>query len=313
MPTRRVALLVAAGSNLLWAGSYVAGKAALDEIPFVTLNVLRFALAGAIYAPLVWRGRAALPRDRLGLAMLVGIAGLGFVCNKGLEFAGLSLTTATDTALLITTESAVTLLLAVLVLGERLRPLTAAALGLAAAGVYVLVEGGRVAPRLPAGAQAGGDLLVVASLVLESGATICSAALLRRGHALVVTGAAVLLSLAVWTPAAGAVAVRDGLPHLSAGAWAGVAYLAIVTTCVAYGGWLWSLQWVSAQDVTPLLLLQPLAGTVIAAVVRGERPTAATFAGGGLVLAGVLLVGAGGRHTRNDEREPIPMVELETP
>jgi drug/metabolite transporter (DMT)-like permease len=311
MPSRRLALLVAAASNLLWAGSYVAGKEALDEIPFPTLNFLRFALAGAIVAPLVWRARASLPRDRLGLAMLAGIAGLGFVANKGLEFAGLSLTTATDTALLITTESVVTLLLAVLVLRERLQRRTAFALALAAAGVYILVEGGVVAPRMPSGSQAGGDLLVVASLVLESGATICSAALLRRGHAFVVTGAAVLLSLCVWTPAAGALAARDGLPHLSAGAWAGVVYLAVVTTCIAYGGWLWSLQWLPAQDVTPLLLLQPLAGTIIAAIVRGERPTAATFAGGGLVLTAVLVAGlrsGGGR-----DAAPRATVELETP
>ena len=308
MPSRRSALLVAAVSNLLWAGSYVAGKEALDEISFPTLNFLRFALAGAIYAPIVWRGRAGLPRDRLGIAMLAGIAGLGFVANKGLEFAGLSLTTATDTALLITTESVVTLLLAVLVLRERLHAITAVALAVAAAGVYVLVEGGVVAPHVPAGSQAGGDLLVVASLVLESGATICSAALLRRGHALVVTGAAVLLSLCVWAPAAGAVAARDGLPHLTAGAWAGVAYLAVVTTCVAYGGWLWALQWLPAQDVTPLLLLQPLAGTLIAIAVRGERPTAATAAGGALVLAGVLLAGV-----RRRDAAPLPRVELETP
>jgi drug/metabolite transporter (DMT)-like permease len=311
MPSRRVALLVAAACNLLWAGSYVAGKQALDEISFPTLNFLRFALAGAIYAPLVWRGRSALPRDGLGIAMLAGIGGLGFVANKGLEFAGLSLTTATDTALLITTESAVTLLLAVLVLRERLSSVNAAALALAATGVYVLVEGGIVAPHVPSGRQAGGDLLVVASLVLESGATICSAALLRRGHALVVTGAAVLLSLVVWTPAAGVLAARDGLPHLGAGAWTGVVYLAVVTTCIAYGGWLWSLQWVSAQDVTPLLLLQPLAGTVIASVVRGERPTAATFAGGALVLAGVLLAGL---RTRGGEAGPPRVaIELETP
>lgn len=277
-------------ANVLWAGSYVAGKAALDDVSFVSLNALRFAIAGAVFAPLVWRGRAMLPHRRGDILRLFGVAGFGFCGNKALEFLGLSLTTATDTALLITAESLVTLVLAVLVLGERLRPPTALALAVGAAGVYVLVEGGLVVPHGLGGGQAGGDALVVASLMLESVATVCGAALMRGGSPLVLTGAAIMLSNLVWLPAGTGVAVHAGVPRLGGAAWLGVLYLALVTTVVAYSGWFWGLQRLSAQDVTPLLLVQPVAGTLIAIVVRGERPTAATWIGGGLVLAAVAVV-----------------------
>ncbi|HEV7679145.1 MAG TPA: DMT family transporter [Candidatus Dormibacteraeota bacterium] len=290
MPSRRMALLVVTACNLLWAGSYVAGKAALDQVSFVTLNALRFAIAGAILAPIVWRGRHLLPRDRGGRLRLVAIAAFGFCGNKALEFFGLSMTTATDTALLITSESLVTMLLAVLLLGERLQRRTALALGVGGAGVYVLVEGGLVAPHLLQGSQGVGDAVVVASLVLESVATVTGRSLMRGGAPVVVTGAAVILSNLVWAPAALGVGLHSGLPHLSQAAWIGVLYLAIVTTVIAYSGWFWGLQRLTAQDVTPLLLVQPLAGTLIAAVVRGERPGASTLIGGALVLAGVLMM-----------------------
>jgi drug/metabolite transporter (DMT)-like permease len=302
MPSRRMALLVVTACNLLWAGSYVAGKAALDQVPFVTLNALRFAIAGVILAPIVWRGRHLLPRDRGGRLRLVAIAAFGFCGNKALEFLGLSMTTATDTALLITSESLVTLLLAVILLGERLQRQTALALALGAAGVYVLVEGGLVSPHLLQGAQGVGDAVVVASLALESVATISGRSLMRGGAPVVVTGAAVILSNLVWAPAALGVGLHSGAPHLDAAAWTGVLYLAVVTTVIAYSGWFWGLQRLSAQDVTPLLLVQPLAGTLIAAVVRGERPGASTLLGGALVLAGVALTAL----RRDRELQPTP-------
>jgi drug/metabolite transporter (DMT)-like permease len=290
MPSRRAALLVVVACNLLWAGSYVSGKAALDEIPFVTLNALRFGIAAVILAPIVWRGRHLLPTDRGGRLRLLAIAVFGFCGNKALEFLGLSMTTATDTALLITSESLVTLLLAVLILGERLQRRTALALAMGGFGVYVMVEGGLVAPHLLRGGQGVGDGIVVASLVLESVATVAGARLMRGGAPVIVTGAAVILSECVWAPAAIGWGLHSGAPHLSTAGWIGVVYLAVVTTVIAYSGWFWGLQRLSAQDVTPLLLVQPLAGTLIAAVVRGERPGASTLFGGACVLAGVALV-----------------------
>jgi drug/metabolite transporter (DMT)-like permease len=290
MPSRRTALLVVIACNVLWAGSYVAGKAALDEVPFVTLNAVRFAIAAVIFAPVVWRGRHLLPRDRGGRLRLLAIAAFGFCGNKAVEFLGLSMTTATDTALLITAESLVTLFLAVVLLGERLRPRTAIALCAGALGVYVLVEGGLVAPHLLHGGQASGDALVVGSLALESVATVSGARLMRGGAPFTVTGAAIILSMLVWGPAGIGWGLHSGAPHLTAGGWAGILYLAVVATVVAYSGWFWGLQRLSAQDVTPLLLVQPLAGTLIAAVVRGERPGASTLFGGACVLAGVALI-----------------------
>jgi drug/metabolite transporter (DMT)-like permease len=309
--SRAIALAVVALCNVLWAGSYVAGKAALDQVSFATLNALRLTVAAAVLAPLVIRNRHLLPRTRADRAALAAIALFSFCGNKALEFLGLSLTTATDTALLITSESLVTVALAVLFLGERLRRDIAAAVVIGGVGVYVIVERGFVAPHLPRGTAAVGDALVVASLVLESIATIAGARLMTHSRSpITLTGAAIVLSLVVWVPTGVGVAIHEGPPRLDLAGWAGVVYLALVTTVVAYSGWYWALQRLSAQEVTPFLLLQPVAGTLIAAVVRGARPGPAAVAGGILVLVGVALAAFGGRRRAI---EPVRGVVPEAP
>ena len=49
----RQAMLVLVGANLLWAGSYTAGKEALRALSPLELNGMRFAIAGVILLPLL--------------------------------------------------------------------------------------------------------------------------------------------------------------------------------------------------------------------------------------------------------------------
>jgi EamA-like transporter family protein len=123
-PTRGEALGLLVVGNALWAGTYVAGKIALTSLSFVQLYALRFSIAALLLGPVLWSGRAVLrrelaqPASRRALARLVL---LGFVLNKGFEYAGLSLSTAVDVALLIATESMFTAMLSWIVLREPVR------------------------------------------------------------------------------------------------------------------------------------------------------------------------------------------------
>ena len=64
MPRRRaLALLIAC--NLLWAGTYVAGKVALQSLSPVELNALRFGIASLAFLPLLWRARRMREPNRM--------------------------------------------------------------------------------------------------------------------------------------------------------------------------------------------------------------------------------------------------------
>ena len=290
MSGRPQALLVLAGANCLWAGSYIAGKAALATWPFASVNMVRFTIAAAILLPVLWRGRHQLPKSPGDRWRLVAMCGLGFVGNKALEYLGLSLTTATDTALLIAAEALATVLLSVALLSERIRLLEAVGLILGGIGVYLVVEGGLRAPTLLSGSQSVGNLLVVASLILESGFTVIGKTVVERYPPLLITAAVVTGSLIAWWPAGIAALWVRGWPSLSIAGWIGIAYLGAITTALCYWAWLWGLKRVMPGAMAPLLFIQPLLGTALAVWVRGEHPSLPTLFGGVLILLGVTTV-----------------------
>lgn len=291
---RRAAFLLLVACNLLWAGTYVAGKEALHSLTPVELNAARFTLAAALFLPFVARSRLDLSRDRL--LRLAWLCLFGFVLNKAAEFAGLSLSTASDTALLIAAEGLFTALFGRLLLGERLGRRAVLGMGLSVCGVYLVVERGIALPSLGSGTRIIGDLLIVLALASEAVYSVLGKTEAERSPAVVVTGACVVGSLAVWLPAAGVNIALSGLPPMSIGALVGVLYLAIAGTFLAYLGWIVALRSVDATVAAPTLFLQPLVGTFLAVLLLGERVGPATVIGGALIVAGIWIVSTQPEH-----------------
>lgn len=295
--SRRIALGLLVLANTLWAGTYTAGKIALQALSPVELNALRFTLAGLILAPFVFRQRRALALDRASLLTLAQLSLLGFVLNKTLEYVGLSLSTASDVALLIATESLFTVLLSWLVLRERVTRGGLAALVVGLAGAYLIVERG-LAPNLGGGAggrRVVGDLLVILSLLLEAGYTIRGKSTLARLPPLLLVGATLIGSLVVWIPAGALAVARSGIPHLTGSEWLAVLYMAVIATVVGYWLWFAALSRVGASVAAPTLFIQPLLGAAIAIWLLHDALTVATVVGAALILASLLLVARGER------------------
>jgi drug/metabolite transporter (DMT)-like permease len=283
---RALALLVVC--NLLWAGAYVAGKEALRALSPVELNAVRFGVAGLLFLPFLMRARFDLSRERL--RRLVWLCLFGFVLNKAAEFSGLSLTTASDTALLIAAEGLFTALFGWLLLHEHLGWKPVLGMGLSVLGVYLIVQRGVRPPALGTGTRVAGDLLVIAALAFEAVYSVLGKFEAERSPAVVVTGACVIGSLAVWLPAAAVNIAVAGLPAPSLGAVAGVLYLAIAGTFLAYLGWIVALRHIEATVAAPTLFLQPVAGTVLAVVILHDRLVPAMVIGAALIIAGIWLV-----------------------
>lgn len=290
MSGRHRALLILAGANCLWAGAYVAGKVVLATWPFPSLNMLRFTIAAAVLAPYLWSRRRLLPRNRSDRLRLGAMCALGFIGNKLFEYWGLSLTSATDTALLIAAEALFTVVLSVLLLKEKVKPLEAAGLLVGALGVYLVVVGGLRLPTGFGGGQALGNLLIVASLLLEAMFTVVGKTVVERYPAFLVTSAIVVGSLFAWWPAGLAALAVRGWPGLTWQMALAAVYLGVFTTAIGYWAWFYGLQRVMPGAMAPLLFIQPVVGTALAVWIRGERPGLVTLVGGSLVLAGVSLV-----------------------
>lgn len=290
--TRGSALLTLVIANALWAGTYTAGKVALRYLNPVELNALRFLIAALVMSPALIRGWRGIPRDRRSLATLAMLALLGFVLNKAFEYFGLELSTASDVALLISTESLFTAILSWTFLREKVTAGGIAALGIGMVGVYLIVERGFM-PSLGGPAGGGriiGDLLVIFSLLLESGYTILGKRALTQMPPLLFTAATLTGSLFVWLPAGAVSVARLGLPHLPLVGWLGVIYMALIATVLGYWLWFRALNVVDASTAAPTLFIQPLLGAALGVWLLGDSLTWATWLGGGLIFASLLLV-----------------------
>src|SRR5260370_606804 len=126
-------------ANTLWACSYVAAKFALRDVSVNVMNALRMVISALVLLPFLIAWRKDLNLTRRDLPQLALLAAIGFVINKILEYGGLSLTTASDVALLITSESIFTAALSWLGLPGRFKPLTGLALLLGVAGRFFVL------------------------------------------------------------------------------------------------------------------------------------------------------------------------------
>ena len=306
---RAFALLILA--NTLWAGAYVSGKVALTALNPIELNALRFSIATLVLLPVILRNRRQIPLDRHSLWLLGTLILLGFVLNKAFEYFGLSLSTASDVALLIATESLFTALLSWTFLHERVTRAGVEALVVGIVGVYLIVERG-VLPQFGGGGATRvlGDLLVILSLLIESSYTILGKTTLDRMPPLLFTSVTIAGSLFIWVPAGLASVAVGGLPHLTLIEWLAVLYLALFATVTGYWLWFRALTTLDASTAAPTLFIQPLLGAALAIWLLGDGLTWATLAGGALIFVSLLLVMRRRRRTDEASSHPAPAVLL---
>ena len=284
--------------NALWAGTYTAGKVALERLSFVELNAVRFTVATMLLLPVLWAGRATLKRElssRTSLRQLARLVFLGFVLNKAFEYAGLSMSTAVDVALLIATESIFTAVLSWIVLDEAVTASGIAALMVGLAGVYLVVARGLV-PDLsgPSGVtRIIGDLLVIFALMFEAGYTVGGKASLERIPPLLLTAFSVAGSLVVWIPAGAIAMTIGGVPHMTLQTWLAIGYMAAFATVGGYWMWFRGLSVIDASSAAPFLFIQPLLGAALGVILLGESLTWATLVGAALILASLMIVTLG--------------------
>lgn len=166
---------------------------------------------------------------------------------------------------------------------DRPRPHWFVATALAVAGVWLLLASGG-----PAGVDPAGVGLALVAGFATAAFTLSLQRVLRRDVPLLVAVAAVFGGAALWLAPALALTGLVGLLRP-----AGVAlaiWLGVFATALAYALFATGLRRVSAATASTLALAEPLTAATLGMALLGERPGAAGLTGGGLVLAGIVIV-----------------------
>jgi drug/metabolite transporter (DMT)-like permease len=272
---------------VFWGSTYVVTKEGLAQLPPLLFALLRFGAATALLVPLaLWRGGTGrLPRPApwgtLALMGLTGVALYYLAFNVALQF-----TTASQGALIQSSIPAVTAVMAILWLGERVSVRRGIGIALAMAGVLLIVA--RSAPDAGARSPVLGNALMFAS-VLVWGAYTMLAKRLAHVDPVAVTAVVSALGTLMLVPVAVVEALRGPTPPITPANWLRVVYLGAFPSAAAYLCYGRALRELDASQVGTFINLVPVIGVASGVVILGDRITATAILGGVFVLAGVWL------------------------
>ncbi len=273
------------------AGTYLAAKRALDELPPWEVALARFTFAGLLFGAILLHRRVRIARKDL-----LGLAALGFVAvpmNQGFFLAGLALSTPGHAALLYALTPIFVFLIARLRLGERATALKLAGIAVAFAGVLVVL-GARGSVALGGSSRMLlGDLLILLAVVAWAIVAVGGKVYAERYGATASTSAAIVMGSLFYLPVGLALSDVHRFARLTPIGWASLAYLVVMTSVVAYLLYYWALSRAQASRVAVWSNLQPVLTALLAWLAYGERLTGPFLAGGAMVLAGVLLAERG--------------------
>lgn len=272
--------------SLLWGFNFVVMKVGVGELPPFLLAGLRFALS---VVPLI----LLVPRPAVSWRLLAAFALSFGVVKFSLLFFGLGLgMPAGLTSIVLQLQAPFTVLLATLVLGERVDGVQMAGLAVALAGLAVLAaERIATSPLLPfLLVLAAAVAWAVANLVVKQ-ATDADPLGFALWASLLAAGPFLALSLAIEGPHAIASA-------LAAASWKGLGallYLAYPVNLIGLAIWSRLLRRHSAAAVAPFALLVPVVGTLSGHLVLGETLTPWLAIGGSTIIVGLATIVLGPR------------------
>jgi len=283
------AYLLLAAAVLCWAGNFVVGRWLRMSAPPVALTFWRWTVALAVLAPFTFSQlRGQWPVVRRSWKILCLLALFATVLQHIPIYWGLRETTATNAALLNATSPIFIALASVLILRARLSAPAIFGTLVSFAGVLVIVSRGSL-DALRTFELNTGDAWILLSALSWAGYTVC----LRwrpaelRGLDLLTLIAAVSVAMLGPLCAIEAAAGRVLVPSVES--IAGIAYVGVVASVLAYVAWNHGVAQIGAARAGPFMYLMLVYTPMLSILFLGERIEPFHLAGAALIIAGIYL------------------------
>jgi drug/metabolite transporter (DMT)-like permease len=279
---RRLAVLAAIVSVVLWASAFVGIRAAGHVISAGPLSLGRLLVGSFALGVLVLFRRQPLPPRRdLGGVIICGLLWFGaynVVLNQAEQ-----LVDAGTAAMLVNIGPVFIALLSGLLLSEGFPRRLLVGCAIAFAGTVII--GSATSTR---GLQAGlGSLLCIAAAAAYAGGVTAEKPLLARNSALTITWLACTVGAIACLPFAPELVRQAAGADTGSIAW--VIYLGVFPTAVGFSSWAYALARTSAGRMGATTYLVPPMAIGMGWLLLGDIPPGLALAGGVLCLAGVAV------------------------
>jgi drug/metabolite transporter (DMT)-like permease len=285
--------------NGMWAAQYAAYKTASSQMGPVTVSAWTFLFATLILLPFLLRERLAYKnfggptrwnrRDWIGF-IVIGIFGL--VPASAFLAWGTERSTASNAALIYLTVPILTAVLASIILGERMTRIRWLSLGISLAGVMLLSRSDLSQQSLVRSEFLVGNFLVLLACASSSFYNVYSKDLLQRfsGLEILVYGYAMALVLSIPLLIWSEPLTWSVIGSYTAATWLSVLILSVFSWGLAMVLWMFVLRRLDVSQASVSIYLLPFLGVLISAATLHERITGSILIGGGITMAGAVMI-----------------------
>ncbi len=275
-------ILVAAG--VIWGTSFAAGKIGVEHMDPVLFSALRYTFGAlAIFIALAAMKQFDYSVFRLkGLWVIALFNAIAMLCQN----VGMTLTSATNTVLLVDINVVFIAILAVFVLKERMNRWMVLGLLIGIAGVVVISTNGDVTAIFSGSFE--GNMLVFGAGILWAFYVVLLTRELKTTKLLASATGAVIVETAVFLIPIMLLLAKDY--SMEATGTLAALYAGVFCTALAFVLYSIGLQKLGATMSSVILLVEIVFGILFAILLLGEMPTLATAAGGAMILLSVIVI-----------------------
>ena len=281
--------VVAAYATLTLAlgGQWIAAKLGTTAVPALELSTMRFVIAAAVLLVACAVTRTPLPLHRwrpIGAAALCGAVGF-----NTLAFLGISITPASDSALIIPTLIPLATALFATLIGEPLTAQKLAGFAIASLGAALVVIGGQGGGGEASALRLRGDLMEVGAAAAWGANLTIAAIVLRKESVLGYTALMVTIGAVLLAPLGALEGGYGDLGSWSMETWLAAGFLGVFSTAVAFVLFFWAVHRFGASLAAMVAYLTPVTTLVLAFFILAEQPLPLQLAGGVVIVVGVRI------------------------
>jgi drug/metabolite transporter (DMT)-like permease len=279
-----------------WSANFVVAKWALREFPPLLLSGLRVVLAGAFISPVYWwhaRQSSESQWERSDLRVLIWLGLIGVALNQFCFVMGISRTSVSHAALMMSMTPIMVLIIAALLKLERLTARKLAGMMMAVAGVAILNAFPPAEAAPAARPSLLGDIFVFFAGLTFAVFTVLGKSVTDRHSSVTVNtfayvgGALALAPMTFWQ------AREFSFQTVSLAGWSSLIYMALFPSVVCYLIYYYALTYIAATRVASLAYLQPVLATTLGILLLGEHLTPPLIMGALVIFSGVWMTERG--------------------
>lgn len=286
MNSKKLAILALITASIIWGINGPVMKLTLQSVPIFSLAFIRFFFASLILFPFIYKKLHINLKD---LPIFILCAGLGVTFNITFFFWGLTLTTALNSGIIVSTTPMFTLIFAAIFLKEKITKglIIGSIIGILGIGIIVsqdiLKNGIALSPI--------GDFLILLATLAFIFYEILSKKFLKNYHPLTIIFYAFAIGGVSFLPAAVFEFTKNpgwinNLPSTSI--W-GIIFGTLFSSIGAYSLWQWGLSKIDESRAGFFFYLDPMASTVAAVILLSEKITQPFVLGAILIFLGLLF------------------------